>query len=413
MSAGTQARRVRPADEGLTAPLLTDDFYASDPFDHYARLREAGPLLWHDDPGVWIVSHHAEVMEVVAHPARFCSSDGVMVEEIGVTYDAPPTIMHTDPPEHTRYRKLVQPAFRPAVIRGLEATVRARIVDLLDAEVTPGTPLDVVEAIAVPFPIQVIGDLLGIPEEVWPRFFIWSEAVVPGSGVEGEERQRLQLEMVEYLLSETAQRREQGEGPGVIADLATAEVDGRQLTDDEIVMFLVQLLVAGNETTRNVISGGLVAFADHPDQWERLRADRTLIPGAVEEMVRFTSPVTSFMRTATADTHVGEQPVAAGDPLLLLYASANRDEQVFGPTAGTFDVGRDPNPHVAFGHGPHFCIGAALARLEVRVLLEELLDRVTTIARAGEVRWAPSSVLSGLKEAPLVFAAAAAPAAVT
>ena len=180
-------------------------------------------------------------------------------------------------------------------------------------------------------------------------------------------------------------------------------LDRFSLTDAELTMFLVQLLVAGNETTRNMISGGLVALAERPTEWERLRGDRSVLPSAVEEMLRWTSPVVSFMRTATRDTELGGRTIAAGEPVLMLYASANRDERQFGPTANRFDSGREPNHHVAFGFGTHFCIGATLARIEGRVLLDELLDRFETVELAGDVERSHSSVIAGVKRAPLVF----------
>jgi cholest-4-en-3-one 26-monooxygenase len=171
-------------------------------------------------------------------------------------------------------------------------------------------------------------------------------------------------------------------------------------------MFLIQLLVAGNETTRNLISGALVAFAQQPAEWERLRADRSLIPTAVEELLRWTTPVSSFMRTATVDTTLGGVDIAAGDHVLLLYGAADRDEAVFGDTAGTLDVGRTPNHHVAFGFGAHFCLGAALARLEAAVMLELLLDRVAAFELAGDIVPSPSNVIAGVKRAPLRLRAA-------
>jgi cytochrome P450 len=185
-----------------------------------------------------------------------------------------------------------------------------------------------------------------------------------------------------------------GTGAGVGAD---------QLSEAELAMFLIQLLIAGNETTRNLISAGLVALAHHPEQWAALRTDRTLIPGAVEELLRWTTPVISFMRTATTATTIRGQAVAAGDPVLLVYASANRDESVFGADAGEFHIDRHPNPHVSFGFGPHFCLGAALARLEARVVLGELLDRFETLALAGPVERSPSPVIAGVRHAPLMF----------
>jgi cytochrome P450 len=185
--------------------------------------------------------------------------------------------------------------------------------------------------------------------------------------------------------------------------LALVEVDGDRLADDELMMFLIQLLVAGNETTRNLISAGLVALADRPQEWQRLVADRGLIPSAVDELLRWTSPVISFLRTATRDTQLGGQAIAEGEPVLLVYASANRDEREFGPNAAELDVGRDPNHHLAFGFGTHFCLGAMLARLEGRVLLEELLgsSSVAHLEGAGPVERVPSTVIAGLRRAPL------------
>jgi cytochrome P450 len=184
---------------------------------------------------------------------------------------------------------------------------------------------------------------------------------------------------------------------------ADAESGGEELTEPELAMFLIQLLVAGNETTRNLISGGLVALAENPEQWAALRADRSLIPTAVEELLRWTTPVISFMRTATASTTIRGVEVAAGDPVLLVYASANRDEEVFGPDAGKLRIDRHPNPHVSFGFGPHFCLGAALARLEGRVVLGQLLDRFDSVSLAGPVERTPSPVIAGVRRASLVF----------
>ncbi len=215
--------------------------------------------------------------------------------------------------------------------------------------------------------------------------------------------------MVDYLLAAAADRRATPRDD-LISELAAAEVDGDRLTDAELGMFLVQLLVAGNETTRNMMSGGLVAFTDDPGSWEGLAArvaagtDRAL-PLAVEEMLRWTTPVVAFMRTTTRDVELGGRRLAAGEPVLMLYASANRDESVFGPTAASFDAARDPNPHVAFGFGAHFCIGAVLARVEGRILLEELLARFGSIEPAGPVERTASAIIAGVRSAPVVFGA--------
>jgi cytochrome P450 len=322
--------------------------------------------------------------------------------EIGATYDSPPTMMHTDPPEHTVYRKLVQPGFSPGRMRALEGDVRRRAKLLVD-EIEPGRPADFVETVAVPFPLYIISALLGMPDDDWHRFFEWSEAVIPGATDWPEEkRAALQADMHDTLLATTVARRADPRDD-LISVLAEVEIEGRRLSDAELAMFLVQLLVAGNETTRNLVSGGLVALAQHPAEWERMRHDRSLVPTAVEEMLRWTTPVISFMRTATRDTELGGQSIRAGDPVLMLYASANRDERQFGTGAEQFDIGRAPNHHVAFGFGAHFCIGAALARIEARVLLEEMLDRFETVELAGEVEHSHSSVIAGVKRAPLVL----------
>lgn len=391
-----------PTHEPLTDPLIEDAFYAGDAFPQYARLRDEAPVAWNDTKGFWAVSRWDDVMAVSTDPETFCSGRGILIMEIGATYESPPTMMHTDPPEHTVYRKLVQPGFAPGRMRALETDVRRRAKLLVD-EIEPGLPDDFVGTVAVPFPLYIISALLGMPDEDWQRFFEWSEAVIPGATDWSEEkRAALQADMHETLLATTVARRADPRDD-LISVLAQVEIEGRRLSDAELTMFLVQLLVAGNETTRNMISGGLVALADRPAAWEQLRRDRSLVPMAVEEVLRWTTPVVSFMRTATRDTELGGQGIRDGDPVLMLYASANRDERQFGSTADRFDIGREPNHHVAFGFGAHFCIGATLARIEARQLLEELLDRFDTVEPAGVVERSHSAVIAGVKRAPLVF----------
>jgi cytochrome P450 len=389
--------------------LLDPALYSSgDPFALYATLRRDAPVCWVDREGggFWAVTTHPEVSSIGADPIDFCSSRGILTDEIGTTYDSPPTMMHTDPPQHTRYRRLVQPGFKPSMVRLMEAGVTAKARALLDP-VSGGVAFDVVESVSIPFPLQVICELLGVDGEQWPRFFEWSEAVIPGESERSEEeRGQLQLEMWEYLIGVAEERRRQP-ADDLVSVLATvgsdSEAAGDELSEAELAMFLIQLLVAGNETTRNLISGGLVALAEHPEQWAALRADRSLVPSAVEELLRWTTPVISFMRTATGSTTIRGVKVAEGDPVLLVYASANRDEAVFGADAGTLRVDRHPNPHVSFGFGPHFCLGAALARLEGRVVLSELLDRFETLSLAGSVERTPSPVIAGVRHAPIVF----------
>ena len=385
-----------------TEPLTDPAWYAGDTEAGYAALR-ADPPAWNDDVGFWALTRHADVLGVSRDQATFCSGQGILLMDIGRELpEIPGAMLYLDPPDHGRYRKLVLPAFAPSKVRAMEPIVREIVVDLLDAGVAPGEAVDFVEAVSVPFPLKVIAGILGVSTDEWPRYFDWSEAAIAGATEITEESMAALTDMATYFL-ELIPGRRADPGDDLVSDLATLEVDGTRLSDDELMMFFGQLLVAGNETTRNLVSGGLVALAERPDEWARLVADRSLVPAAVEEMLRWTSPVTSFLRTATRDADVGGVAVAEGDPVLLVYAAANRDEAAFGSTAASFDVGRDPNPHLAFGFGPHFCLGAGLARMEARVLLEELLDRYETLELSGPVERTESGVIAGVRTATLTL----------
>ena len=411
---------MSPAGGADASRLLDPSLYSGgDPFALYAELRRTAPVCWveREGGGFWAVTTHPEVSHIGADPGGFCSSRGILTDEIGTTYETPPTMMHTDPPQHTRYRRLVQPGFKPSMVRLMEAGVGAKAA-ALTSRIEGGVAFEVVQDLSIPFPLQVICELLGVDGSQWPRFFDWSEAVIPGESERSEEeRAALQVEMWEYLIG-VAEERRRAPADDLVSVLAGVGSDpeggggwrrwrrvagGEELSEAELAMFLIQLLVAGNETTRNLISGGLVALAENPAQWAALRADRSLLPAAVEELLRWTTPVISFMRTATSATTIRGVSVAAGDPVLLVYASANRDEEVFGPDAGELRVDRHPNPHVSFGFGPHFCLGAALARLEGRVVLGQLLDRFETLSLAGPVERTPSPVIAGVRRAELVF----------
>jgi len=395
--------RNRPGTT-LAARLSDPELYLGEPHLLYGRLRAEAPVAWNEALGFWAVSRHADVCAVESDPATYCAGRGILTDEIGVAYDTPPTMMHSDPPAHTRYRRLVQPGFKPSVVRSLEPFVRERVTALVDA-LPAGSPVDVLAALAIPLPLQIIGEILGMAQEDWERAYEWSEAVIPGARPDWSDERRAALmgEMVTYLIDASKQRRLTPRAD-MLTELAEVEIEGDQLTDAELGMFLVQLLVAGNETTRNLIGAGLLALAEHPDQYARLRAEPGLVPSAVEELLRWTTPVISFMRTATRDTELAGVPIAAGEPVLMLFASADRDEAVFGPTAASLDVGRHPNPHIAFGFGNHFCLGAALARLEARAVLEAVSARFTGVGVAGVVERSPSSVIAGLRRAELQFA---------
>jgi cytochrome P450 len=380
-------------------------FYAGDPYPAYAELRANDPLARHPG-GFRIVSRHADVLRISRDPETFCSGRGILLMDIGRDLpEIPGALLYVDPPLHTRYRELVNPSFTGARVRALEPWVRELARGLI-ARIEPGVPIDVVEHVTVPFPLLVIAELLGVPAEDRDRFHQWSDAMIeatnaPG-GVPSGESAVLLGDFVAYLLEVFADRRAHPR-PDLVTELLEAEVDGQRLEDGELLMFCIQLLVAGNETTRNLLSAGLVAFAGSPGEWTRLREDAALVPTAAEELLRFTSPVISFLRTATRPVEVGGVDVDEGEHLLLLYASANRDEAVFGDSAERFDVGRHPNHHVAFGFGAHFCLGAALARLETRVFLEELVARFGRIEVSGPVVRTPSTVIAGVTRAELAF----------
>ena len=294
---------MRPGQD-LTAPLADPNWYAGDQAEMHARfdqLRTEAPLAWLESVGSWIATAHADVLTASTDFTTFCSSKGVLLQDIARELpDIPGALLYIDPPDHTRYRTLVQPAFSPSRMRAFETRLRDRATTLLDA-IEPGATTDIVEALAVPYPLQVIAELIGVPEDDWPRFHRWSDAFIAAADAGADQPPEMMDDMIEattYLLETVANRRA-NPIDDLVSELALVEIDGDRLQDDELMMFLVQLLVAGNETTRNLISGGLIALADRPDEWARLVADRSLIPTAVDELLRWTSPWMSFLRPPT------------------------------------------------------------------------------------------------------------------
>jgi cytochrome P450 len=399
------SRSARPALPEVTSLLVDDDFYTGDIREPLALLRREAPVAWDEQRGYWALSRHADVLRVSKDPVTFCSRRGVLFNMLrDDDPEAPGSLLTADPPQHTEYRRILQPAFAPSRMRALEPQLRAWANRLLDA-VEPGEATDFVGAVSVPFPLIVLAELMGLPADDWPRYHEWVDAAVAGSSYR-ERPAHLQAaldDMNAFLLGRAADARSEPPGDAVVPMLAHHRIDGRPLRDGELMMFLTQLFIAGNETTRNLMSGGVVALAEHPDQWKRIVDDPSLVPSAVEEMLRWTNPVLSFFRTATADVEIRGQQVLAGEPVLMSYAAADFDEDEFGPTADRFDVGRDPNHHLAFGFGTHFCLGAALARLEARILFEELATRFATIELAAPVRRNPSHLLAGVLEATVVL----------
>ena len=382
------------------------DFYLDDVETSYRRLRAEAPVYWCQRAGFWALARHADIQHVSKNPQLFCSGQGVLVKDPlrdGTMPVQPPSIIYMDPPAHVRYRRLASKAFTPRMVTALEPRIRSFARASVEA-VPTGVPVDFVEHVAVPLPMLVIAEMLGVPGEDRAQFKRWSDTIIAGAdeGVAGT--MTTVQELFGYFLRELEARR-RAPRDDLISALAFAEVDGERLADDEVLMFCLTLLVAGNETTRNLIAGGARALMLFPEQRRKLVADRALISGAVAEMLRWVTPVKTFGRTATADTMIGDQPIAAGDYVVLLYASANRDEEVWGPTAEQFDVTRAPDPgHLAFGIGPHSCLGVNLAPLEVRVLFEELLARFPAFELAGAVEPLRSTIMNGIVRMPVLFA---------
>jgi len=378
--------------------VLEPEFWI-DPYPVFAELRAESPVRWHDDCQLWTVAGHDDVMRISRDPATFCSGKGVLPSDRQRAIRGAESILFLDPPDHQRHRKLVSPAFTPRRISALEEWVRELARDLLDA-IDRDRPVDFAPAVAEPLPMLVIAEMLGVPASDRDHFKVWSDAMISAATEPTEGIDELAFELWQYF-EKIIQQRRVDPADDLVSIIAHAEVDDVALTNAELNGFCMTLLVAGNETTRNLITGGVEALAHHPDQLQRLVEDHSLVPSAVEEMLRWVTPVMNFARTATKDVELGGERIAAGQMVFMLYGSANRDPAVFGPSADTFDVARQPNPHMAFGFGEHFCMGASLARLEARILFEELLQRFSSIELAGDPERLRSSLMRGLVHLPV------------
>ncbi|MHB8669212.1 MAG: cytochrome P450 [Acidimicrobiales bacterium] len=376
-------------------PTSVGLFTRPDYYDLLAELRRESPVH-RFAPGSWTVARHADVRAVSRDPDRFCSGHGVLMHDpLRSGGRVTGSILHMDPPEHGDWRKLVSRRFTPRSVAKLKGRIR-----LLARQVLAATPadreIDFVERVAAPLPVMVIAELLGIEGADVARFRRLSDATIeapdnPGQGL--EELTELFRLLVDHVHARRAEPRED-----LTSLLAAAQVDGRSLNTEEVVGYCLALLVAGNETTRHLLSGSVLALHERPEQRELLVREPSRMANAVEECLRWVCPIQAFGRTATRDTRLGGQPIQEGDFLVLLYASANRDEDVFGPDAAQFDVARPfDSPHLAFGFGEHLCVGAALARLEARVLLEELLAAHPGYRVSGEPQWAASTLVRGMR----------------
>jgi cholest-4-en-3-one 26-monooxygenase len=383
-------------------------YFDGPPWDRLAWLRAHAPVYEHflDDPLLvercWAISRHEDVRALSRDPATFSSADGIHLRR-AATHHFRPNMINMDDPDHQRVRKLAAGGFTPRVVRAFERHYADLAAAVVDRALAGGGPFDGVDDVAVELPLLAISEVLGAPEEDRFRIFGWSNTLLssedPDYAPTPEAFQAAVTGMVAYA-GELADRRRREPGDDLVSALLGP--DGQlPLTDPEFEGLVLLLLAAGNETTRNAIAHGLLAFAEHPDQWARLRADPPgLLDTAVEEVIRWASPVNYMARTATRDVELHGRLIRRGDKVALLYASANRDDAAFTAPA-RFDVGRDPNHHLAFGFRPHFCLGAALARIELRALLETLAARVTAFEPAGPVHRVRSSFLNGLKELPL------------
>lgn len=374
------------------APTLGDpEFFATDPDEALAELRRTCPVARQPDAGFWALTRHRDVQTVSTDPERFCSRMGVLLSDRGREIAAADSLLYLDPPGHVAYRKLISRAFTPRRVAALEPRIRALTVELLD-EIDPSQPVEVVDALTAPLPLAVIAELLGLPAADRPAFRRWSDAVMAAATDLTEENALIAMELVAYFETQLDARIDTPTDD-LLSALLTAEVDGNRLSRQELLGFCMTLLVAGNETTRNLMTGGLLALAEHPDQRARLVADRELLGPAIEELLRWVTPIMAMARTATADTTVGEVEVRRGDYLAMIYAAANRDENAFGEDASRLDITRSPNPHLAFGFGEHFCIGAGLARLEAQVVFDEVLSRWPDYEICGDIVRTPSTLL--------------------
>ena len=400
----------------LAGPLSEVDFTDLDnfangfPHDLFEVHRREAPVYWHeptentpDGEGFWSVATYAETLAVLRDPETYSSVTGgarpfggTLLQDLAV---AGQVLNMMDDPRHSQIRRLVSSGLTPRMIRRVEDDLRARARQLLDA-VEPGEPLDFVVEIAAELPMQMICILLGVPESerhwlfeaIEPQFdFGGSRKASVGQMTPEEAGTRMYTYGQELIAAKRAEPTDD-----MLSVVANATLDSEGLSDLELYLFFSLLFSAGAETTRNAVAGGLLAVAEHPDQLAALRADPSLLPTAVEEMVRWTSPSPSKRRTATRDVELGGCAIEAGQKVQIWEGSANRDAAAF-DSPDTFDIGRKPNPHLGFGQGIHYCLGANLARLELRVLYEELLSRFSSVRVVKPVEWTRSNRHTGIR----------------
>jgi len=384
-----------------------------DPFPWYRTMRETRSVRYNQEGKTWEIFRYEDVFRVVNDHAAF-SSEQVMREQPQTQRDQPQTqreqsqnqdeefarsLLSTDPPRHRHLRSLISQAFTPRTIAQLTPRITEIVDDYLERVATGGR-MDVIADLSYPLPVIVIAEMLGIPSAERDQFKRWSDAIVSTAR---EEAMQAGREMNRYFKKIIDQRRIEPRDD-LISSLIATQVEGEHLTESELLSFCVLLLVAGNETTTNLLGNAIICFDEHPEVMEQLRDDPALIPSAIEEVLRYLSPVQLLVRVATSDIVLGGQEIKAGQFVVPWLGAANRDEAQF-PDPDTFDIRRAPNRHVAFGHGIHFCIGAPLARLETKIALGAILERFSEIRRDRTIpiERIPSSFVYGVKQLPITF----------
>ncbi len=390
-----------PVRPGLN--LLDGGWYADDPHEVWAWMRREAPVYYDEAAAVWGIAAYDDVLAIEKDPVTFSSHRAPRPHG-----DHLPMMISMDDPEHRQRRGLVNRGFTPRRIAEMEPAVAALCARIVDRVCERGS-CDFVWDVAAPLPLMVIAELLGFDVEAHEDLLRWSDDLMRATTLDPTPEQAragfdAMLGFREFQLGVIADRR-RAPRDDLVSKLCQAEVEGGRLDDESIVNEALLILIGGDETTRHVISGGMLALLERPEQLDALRADPGLLPVAVEELLRWVSPVKNMARTATRDVEVHGRQLHEGDQLMLFYPSANRDEDVF-PLAQTLDIRRQPNPHLAFGFGTHFCLGASLARLELRVMLAEVLARLPDLALAdpSELTYRPSNFVSGLESMPVRFA---------
>jgi cholest-4-en-3-one 26-monooxygenase len=406
----------------MSAPALPEGFDITDPdlieqrvpLEELAELRRMAPVWWNasppgygfDDGGFWVISRHADVRDVSMKPEIFSSwangavirfMRGISREEIDMQRVM---LLNQDPPDHTKLRRILSRGFTPRAIRMIEDALAVRAERIAREAVIAGSG-DFVAQVACELPLQAIAELIGVPQEERARIFSWSNQMLAYDDPElSADPSGAAVEIIAYA-AELGQARIAAPRDDMVTTLVRADVDGQGLSADEFAFFVILLAVAGNETTRNAITHGMMAFLEFPDQWDRYRAERPAT--AIDEIVRWSTPVMTFQRTALVDTVVGGVDIRAGQRLALSYSSANFDPDAFDHPE-QFDITRDPNPHLGFGGGgPHYCLGANLAKVEIRLMFSAIADHMPEISLAGPSRRLRSSWINGIKALPVRY----------